>query len=123
MKNKSKGFAEITIILILVIVIAWFIMWIRSERAEAVRMAPQPLHSQIERFTLIKMNPPKHFYVTLKSTEDGRVYEHAYVSKHCNSFRDNTIGEQYNIPTTTMFDPKTKTEYVRLDNLYHTFCE
>lgn len=104
-------------------VIISFVLWIQSEREEHVRMAPKPLHSQIERFTLLGYRPPKHFYVDLKSTVDGRVYEHAYVSKHCNKHRDNKIGDEFNIPTTTMFDPKTNTEFVRLDNLYHTFCE
>jgi hypothetical protein len=103
-------------------IIICFFMWIMGLREDRVAMEPKPVHSQVERFILVKMNPPKHFYVTLKSTVDGRVYEHAYVSKHCNEFRDNTIGDEYNIQTTTMLDPKTNTEYVRLDNLYNTFC-
>lgn len=93
-----------------------------AEAEQAERERPQVVSSQVERFILVTYNPPKHFYVTLKSVGDGSVYGRVYVSKHCNSHRDNIAGQEFNLQTSWMLNPVTKQKYRRFDNLYKEFC-
>lgn len=119
---SHSGVIGLICFVLALILITWGVTSCSASRDEYERNKPRPVESKIERFILVSMNPPKHFYVTLKSTVDGRVYDHHYVSKHCNSFRDNKIGDEYNIHTTIMFDPKTGQNFSQLNNLYQTFC-
>lgn len=93
-----------------------------SMDSEHKRLAPKLVKTQVERFVLVKLDPPKHVYVTLKSVVDGRVYERLHVGKHCNSWRDNRDGDEYNIQMNVYFDPKTQQTYSTPTNLYETFC-
>lgn len=77
--------------------------------------------TEIQRFTLVSYNPPKHMYVTLKRS-DGTVYENLYVSKHCTTLPE--VGKEYNVPiikysfSNAPLDVKAK-----WPNLYPIFCE
>lgn len=77
----------------------------------------------VERFILVGMNPPKHFYVSLKHETSGLVYERQYVSKHCNNYQDNKVGASYNLKTQKWYykdEPETK--YMKFVGLSGEFC-
>lgn len=78
---------------------------------------------EIKRFKLIAYNPPKHFYVTVQSVEDGWVYQSVYVSKHCNNHRQNEIGSEYNLEVMkyTLSSTPGQVHY-EFRNLYQAFC-
>jgi hypothetical protein len=79
---------------------------------------------RIERYIVVNRNPPKHFYVTLKNVTTNAVYDHVYVSKHCNNHAQIKDGEQVNIPvfdTWRKNSPEQKT--VHFQDLYKVFCE
>ena len=37
---------------------------------------------------ILSVNPPKHVYVDLVNEQTGEVWNHVYVSKHCNNWRN-----------------------------------
>lgn len=74
---------------------------------------------EIVRFKLVQMNPPKHFYVHLE--RDGVVTKH-HVSKHCNNYRDNKLGDEYNIRVQFYKMSNGTKEYMELKDLYNVFC-
>ncbi len=37
-----------------------------------------------EEYAVIGIDPPKHVYLDLRRVQDGVVFKHVYVSKHCN---------------------------------------
>src|SRR5688500_9742296 len=53
----------------------------------------QNIQYEFRTYTLDKVYPPKHFYVDLTDIETGLLYRHVYVSKHCNNWRNLTIGD------------------------------
>lgn len=78
-----------------------------------------PIRTDIARYKLVGMNPPKHFYVTLE--RNGIVSQH-YVSKHCNRYKDNTIGDEYNLEVEVYRMSNSPKELIQFNNLYHAFC-
>lgn len=79
---------------------------------------------QIRRFELIDWNPPKHFYVTFKDVETGYVYEHQYVSKHCNMHRELRRGEQFNMQVQIYaWSNNPSSNLIEFKNLYEVFCK
>jgi len=91
---------------------------------EEVKPTVIGLGTELRRFILVSYNPPKHFYVTLKDVETGHVFERVYVSKHCNSHRDNKLGDAYNITIskTAMSDKPADVKWL-FPNLYDVFCK
>lgn len=78
--------------------------------------------SELRQYILVDYNPPKHFYVTLKDAQTGQVYEHTYVSKHCNAHRDNKKGDTYNIQVERWHWSNSDAEYISFQNLVSVFC-
>jgi hypothetical protein len=89
---------------------------------DRVRNQPFVVEQKIERYILVHLDQPKHVYVTLKSVKDGTVYERVYVSKHCNKWRDNEVGAEYNVKVNMVRDPRTQQTYPQFESLYATFC-
>jgi hypothetical protein len=78
---------------------------------------------KIERFFLAAKNPPKHYYVTLKHVQSGNVYEHLYVSKHCNNHNDLPLGSQVNVQVREYWRAKTpESKNWEFLNMSSTFC-
>lgn len=49
-------------------------------------------------YEILKVNPPKHFYLDLRNVETGEVYTNKYVSQHCNKYRETAIaGKEYTL--------------------------
>ena len=96
----------------------------KADELEAQDSKPKPYRintrTEVVRYKLVDMNPPKHFYVKLEL--NGVVSEH-YVSKHCNNYRDNRIGDSYNIPVQFYRMSDGTKEQSELKNLYNVFCE
>lgn len=46
-----------------------------------------------KKYQIIGINPPKHFYITIRDVETGQVFKDLYISKHCNSWRKGRIWE------------------------------
>lgn len=79
--------------------------------------------TELRRYILVKMNPPKHFYVTLKDEQTGQVFERLYVSKHCNNFRNNQEGESYNLQVTSFsMSNQPEVRHTSFHDLYAAFC-
>lgn len=38
----------------------------------------------LKEYRIVGYYPPKHVYVDLQDVSSGKIYEHQYVSKHCN---------------------------------------
>ena len=53
-----------------------------------------------EEFEIVKIHPPKHFHLDLKSVETGEVFERVYVSKHMNEYRKLKIGSKFTMTRT-----------------------
>lgn len=94
------------------------VVWAERNRPKPTRI---DLRTEIKRAMLVSMNPPKHFYVTLK-WEDGSTTQN-YVSKHCNKYRDNKIGDMYNIPVTIYKMSDGTREMMEIRGLSKVFCE
>lgn len=43
-------------------------------------------------FEVTHVNPPKHFYVTLRNVDSGQVFEDVYVSKRCSRWEEVPVG-------------------------------
>lgn len=93
-------------------------IWAEKNRPKPTRIN---LRTEIKRVMLVGMNPPKHFYVTLK-WEDGTTTQN-YVSKHCNKYRDNKISDMYNIPVTIYKMSDGTKEIMEVTGLSKVFCE
>jgi len=90
------------------------------QEREALR--PKFVRVELDRYVLVHIDPPKHMYVTLKNVGTGAVSERLHVGKHCNAWRNNTIGAEYNIAMQVMYDPVTKREYEVFPSLSGVFC-
>lgn len=76
----------------------------------------------IEEFTLVGMNPPKHFRVTLESP---RLKAATYsVSKHCSRWQENVIGTRTNL-TYAVYKNRFDPNYYKIEfrtSLSSTYC-
>lgn len=55
-------------------------------------------------YELLKVNPPKHFYIDVRNTDTNEVYKNKYVSKRCNNYRENAIvGKIYKLTATRRY--------------------
>lgn len=43
----------------------------------------QTIWEKTEEFKIVKINPPKHFYLDLQRVSDGVVFKNVYISKRC----------------------------------------
>ncbi len=79
--------------------------------------------NELRRYKLLAMNPPKHFYVTLQDVNTGVISPSVYVSKHCNNYKTNVIGDEYNISVKwyVMSDAPQVVKY-SFTNLSGVFC-
>lgn len=49
------------------------------------RVPTEVLWQKTEDFTIVNIDPPKHFYLDLKRVSDGRVFTHVWIGKHCSN--------------------------------------
>jgi len=77
--------------------------------------------NQVLRVKLLSMNPPKHFYVTFQ-TESGYTYKDVYVSKRCDNWQENTIGDWYNIEYSVHRKVASGDTFITFTNLNQAFC-
>lgn len=75
---------------------------------------------RIERFKLIDIDPPKHVYVNLESA-DGKAFNRVYVSKHCNGYQNNKLGDWYNLQVYDIMYSDGRKELL-FNNLEKAFC-
>lgn len=94
-------------------------------RTPAVSTPPPPppveVGTRVHRFVLVSIDPPKHVYATLRDVATGAAYERVYVSKHCNAWRDNEIGAEYNL-SVKVWQRADGTQYYSFNNLYSALC-
>lgn len=78
--------------------------------------------TEVQRFILVSVNPPKHMYVTLKGM-DGKIYENLHIAKHCSKWRDLQPGAEYNV-LVSKYSKSNAPDVVltRWTDLYSTFC-
>jgi hypothetical protein len=81
----------------------------------------RPVSEEVRSYTLLSQNAPKHYYVTLRDTQTQQVHEKVYVSKHCNSFRQNVPGATYQLRRVTYEGKEGR--FTRFEGLYSAFCE
>lgn len=79
------------------------------------------VNTEIRRYKLLGYNPPKHFYVDMEDVETKQLYNHIYVSKHCNNHANNKLGDLVNVSVTTK--KQGNRTWLVFNNLYQVFCE
>lgn len=67
------------------------------------------------------VNPPKHFYVDLTDIKTGIQYKHVYMSKHCNNWRNLTIGDTVVLKREMWYNGGNY--YSSFFDLYSELCE
>lgn len=72
-------------------------------------------------YELLSLDPPKHFYIYLQDVKTKKIYSHVYVSKHCNNYRNLTIGKVYTLKR--VYWTIEGKEYADFENLYETLCQ
>mgnify|MGYP000126045175 CR=1 FL=1 len=108
--------------IIIIMLIFGFIRMLVNITSKPEPEKPVLVSEQIERYMLVEMNPPKHFYVSLKRVSDGALIEHRYVSKHCNSWSSNKVGEEFNILVKTWRYESSGETSRTMENPYSIFC-
>lgn len=73
---------------------------------------------ELRRFTLLHMNPPERFYVTLEDVQTKQVYPSIYVTKRCSRYAQNKLRSEYNLLVVYKGDNKR----IVFKNLYEAFC-
>lgn len=83
------------------------------------RPADPVVSSSWEEYELVDWDPPKHFYIDIRSTRYGEFHKHLYVSKHCGAAR-NTLrkGQRYRF-LRTVYQGKNS-QYVKVS--VRDFC-
>lgn len=80
----------------------------------------EELGTSIRRYKLLEMRPPKHFYVSIEDVETKQTFDSVYVSKHCNTYRNNKLGDEYNL--TVMNYRQGDKQWYKFVDLYASFC-
>lgn len=80
------------------------------------------LGTEVRRVMLVDWAPPKHFYVSMKELQTGKIWERVYVSKHCDT-GGLKKGDEYNL-TVRKYSLSNRPGEVfwEFDNLYGAFC-
>lgn len=81
----------------------------------------QLLKRSIALEAICELDPPKHVYATWRDVATGAVYERVYVGKHCNAWRDNEIGAEYNLSVKVWQRPDGS-QYYTFNNMYSALC-
>lgn len=74
---------------------------------------------ETRRYKLLEINPPKHMKVYLEDVQSKNAVW-ASVGKHCNNWRDNEIGAEYNIDVKVL--RKGDREWREFTSLRKVFC-
>jgi hypothetical protein len=69
---------------ILALTKAFFILLVICCLFSCTPTPKETIWSKTEDFIIVKINPPKHFYLDLKRVGDGKIFTEVYISKHCN---------------------------------------
>lgn len=103
-------------------VATWKYVWndFFGEKARERSIPVEVVKTEVRRYKLLDMNPPKHFYVDIEDVETHQVYERRYVSKHCNNWRDNKLGDSYNIQVVTK--KQGDRTWMEFQGMYGVFC-
>lgn len=75
---------------------------------------------EYRQYRLLELNPPKHVYITVEDIKTGYVWNHLYVSKHCNSWRKIPNGSIWGFELVT-YEKPDGSRYQELDN-YKNIC-
>lgn len=67
----------------------------------------------IKQYEVVRIDPPKHFFVDLKDIETGFVYKRQKVAKRCGSWRNLRIGSTWTFTEVTYKNGRTGIENVR----------
>jgi hypothetical protein len=97
--------------------------WFYETDKEREANKPLPvvvLAEEVHRIQLIEIDPPKHVYADFVNLTTGETVKRAYVSKHCNNYRQNTEGDEFNVRVTRK--KQGDKEFVEYNDLYSVFC-
>lgn len=86
-----------------------------------VRQSENAIKCEYKKYVLTGLNQPKHFYVDLVEVDTWEKYHHVYVSKHCNSWRELTLGDTLTLKRCHYRNGGN--DIYEFDNLYNTLCE
>lgn len=77
--------------------------------------------TEVRRYELVRFDPPKHVYVTLRDVKSNKVLVNQYVSKHCGQHP--TVGLEYNVAVERYtLSNRPGEEFITLQNSYDAFC-
>lgn len=73
-------------------------------------------------YELLKVNPPKHFYIDVRNVETGEIHENKYISKRCNKYREGAVvGKEYTLSVDRRYFTDGTTD-LRFTGARKTFC-
>lgn len=130
MKRFIPYFAVIVSVLLVVFVFCATFSIASSIEENKKTTSETTLKIETRKLRLVDFNAPKHVYASLIDMETGDYFGHVYISKHCNSWRENVlIGKEYDIKVETIrqityqkdFSPQTNI-VKRVERLYNIFC-
>lgn len=111
-------------------VLGWFITglgilifihaWMASNNLKNKK--PVFVRTEIHRIVLTEIRPPKHVYVSFMDKSINYYYQSIFVAKHCNEWRNNQIGDEYNMKF-NVYKRHDGTFYQEPINLDTVFCE
>jgi hypothetical protein len=80
---------------------------------------PKEIARETRTFQLLSQRQPKHYAVQLKDVKTQEVFSTS-VSKHCNNYRQNRIGDYYDLQVITY--QTSKGSYKSFNGLEVVFC-
>lgn len=78
--------------------------------------------TEFKEYEVVGINPPKHFYLDLKDKKTGHLFNHVYVSKHCNNWRNLKLGSVYSFKEVIYKFEKKPERYVKIETGGSDFC-
>lgn len=76
----------------------------------------------LKTYEITSINRPKHFYVDIKDVDNGKVYPHQYVSKHCNAWRKLVLGSRWSFQE-VIYENNEGVRRVEIHGLRTKLCE
>lgn len=77
--------------------------------------------SYTRQYILVKINPPKQVYVTIKDTANGHVYNDVFLGQHCKGWELNKAGDRLTVEVQEITN-NNRTSVV-FNNLRQQICD
>lgn len=66
--------------------------------------------ASVRTYTIIKVDPPKHYHIDIQDDLTGMVYQGVGRRKHCNKWRDTPVGTKLQLARYSWWEGSRKSE-------------